>query len=152
MAQPPRSPSLGTWGGPPSHVHCVHVSLVVEPLLLLAHQCEIFILRSVSCKDWQKSPVSNYHGRSVMQGLTPQSRIYFSSLWCLLNLPLGCVTVEMIMWCFNVVWSCPLVAQALGPPRKCSTGPPGMRYKVICRWLLLVLGVEVSRWVRLIWM
>ena len=34
-------------------------------------------------------------------------------------------------------------------PRSATTcvlpGPPSMRYKVICRWLLLVLGLEVPR-------
>lgn len=43
---------------------------------------------------------------------------------------------------------------ALWPPRRCKPrsvivclllGPPGMSYKMIYRWLLLVLGLELSR-------
>ena len=43
---------------------------------------------------------------------------------------------------------------SLGPPRRCRPvqvllvpclGPPSMSYKVVCRWLPLVLGLEVPR-------
>ena len=51
-------------------------------------------------------------------------------------------------------WSCPPGVLALGPPERCRPrelphvpcpGPPGMSYRTICRWLLLVLGLEMPK-------
>ena len=89
-------------------------------------------------------------GGSAARGLIlPTEWTYFD--WgsgvhwvCLLSVSL----VEMVRWCFNVVWSCVPGALALGSPRRCrprssTTGPLTVSYKVIFGWLLLVLVLEV---------
>ena len=68
--------------------------------------------------------------------------------------PLSLLLVEVVWWSFDVVWSSIPVMLALEPLGKCSSGSalavfciwsPYMNYKAICRWLLLVLGLEVPQ-------
>ena len=50
---------------------------------------------------------------------------------------------QSVWWCSNKVCSCLLGSQALGFPGWCRPRSPCMSCKAMCRWLLLVLGVEV---------
>ena len=77
-----------------------------------------------------------------------------AGLLCPLSPSLECVNVGVVGWCFDVVWSCPQGYLVLGLPRSCSQsplppmfylGPLDMSYRVTCRWLLLVPGLEGPR-------
>ena len=58
-------------------------------------------------------------------------------------------------WCSDMAYSCLLGVQTLGFSRRCQPRsvptdvffprPPCLSYKAICRWLLLVLGLEIPR-------
>ena len=73
-------------------------------------------------------------------------------LWCLLSPPLECVTFEYgaLVWSETVhqvhwLWGLPRgESQGQLPPVFCL-GPLSMRDQVICRWLQLVVGLEVPR-------
>ena len=64
--------------------------------------------------------------------------------------------MEDVEWCSGVVGSWPPGVLVLGSVGRdsgagqCqllpffSLGPPGMNYRVFCRWLVFVLGLEVS--------
>ena len=102
-------------------------------------------------------PLNSDHPRgSVMQKPSPWSRAYFSEAlapaeftpsMCLLWRWLGgdasmwCEAVHRVCW----LWGLPGgTDQGQLLPVFCP-GPPSMSYKVVCRWLLLVLGLNVPR-------
>ena len=96
-----------------------------------------------------------HHGVSAVLGPTSQTRTYFSralvstesaSRVCCLCRWLG----DTLRWYKAVYWLHWLrgptggAGQGQLPPVFCL-GPPGMSDRVICRWLLLMLGLEVLR-------
>lgn len=91
--------------------------------------------------------LTNHHGGQLCRGLPHKAGFTSAAFWCLLIPPLECDTVEVFGW-FNMVWNlCWLWGLPGGPwqgqlPRVFWPGPPGVSYKVFCRWLLLVLGLE----------
>ena len=67
---------------------------------------------------------------------------------------LSVLLVEVIGWCLvwpeavcQVYWLWRLLEGAGQdqPLHVVCPGPPGMSYRVICRWLLLVVGLELPR-------
>ena len=153
MAQSPLSPKLGTPGST-FHVGWAHPPLVVKPWLLFAGQWEGFALRLASCKDWLWPPT------------TVEAQLYRPTPGAVLNLRGALVSAESAIWLCHLwrwlgggastwsgavhqmhwLWSLPGgTGQGQLPPMFCSRRP-GVSYRAICRWLLLVLGLEVPRW------
>ena len=122
---------------------------------MLARQWEGFTSRPISCKDWLLPLTSDHHGGSAVQGPTLQSRTSLGGLWCLLSLPLECITCRggWVVLCHDLKLSTGYAGsgasweiQAKVSHCLCSAwGPPGMSYKAIFQWLLLTLGLDVPR-------
>lgn len=68
-------------------------------------------------------------------------------LWCLLSLPLECVALTWSegVHCVCWLWGFPGGTGQGQPLPVFCLGPSSMSYKVICSWLLLVLGLDVPR-------
>lgn len=65
----------------------------------------------------------DYSGRAIVQGLTLWSKIHLAGVWCLPNVPLGCVVLGGDKWYSSWVQWWPL---AVPPPepsgRGCTAG------------------------------
>ena len=124
-----------TWAGHSgctSHVVCVHHPLVVESWLLLA-------FKDLPPGQLTIRTGSNYHGGSAVQGPTSQSMTYFCG---------ALVPTESTPWVCCLWWWlwAPLGGASQGQPWPVSClRSLSMRYKASCRWLALVLGLEVQR-------
>ena len=68
--------------------------------------------------------------------------------------PLSMLLLEVVKWCFDMIWGCPLGVWPWGCLEGAGHGqllpvpcprPPGISNKVICIWRLFVLGLEVPR-------
>ena len=97
-----------------------------------------------------------HHGETAVQELTPRSRTQFNiaqvpskftpqvcSSWSCS----GALIFSEAVFQVCSLWGLPegegKVSHPLYPT--CSAGPPGITYKVICRWLFSVLCLEVCR-------
>ena len=128
-----------------------------EPPCGLTFLLQLSLVCHISGKDLPPSPSStrsgcNHYGAPAVQKPVPQSKIHFSSAL----VPTECITCggylgvffltwsEAVHWVYWL-WSLPGGAdKAWALPVFCP-GPLGMNYKEICRWLLLVLDLEVPK-------
>ena len=88
-----------------------------------------------------------------MRESTLQSRTYFSEVWCSPTSPLKCIThgdgtvviqhgLKLSTRCTGSGASQEVQGKSLPVP---FVGLPGRSYRATCRWLLLVLGLEVPK-------
>ena len=100
---------------PPTSCVLCAPPVVAEPWLLLACQWEGFVPRLNAYNDWLWP--ANTVEDQLCRGLPHRTGLTSLEDWCLLSLPLEYGAVEVVGWCFNVVWSCLLCALVLEPPK-----------------------------------